>query len=180
VTVSGSNFTNLEGNWGSDAWAAALDHDDRGSSTNASFVLIAGCSEGKGCFGNWWGNAAAFRHCSFVNNSVGAIAHDWAWWRDVLMFCYFVSTNLIGGWFGGGKVLVDSCLFAGAIPAMPESFKLKGVQIGYTSTRISFDTASLLPTCGRIGGLPSQVVKKSPAGTGSVRVVPVDRQDGRL
>jgi hypothetical protein len=101
-----------------------------------------------------------------VSNSVGAIVHVYASVQDVLVFCYFVSTNLKGNWFDRGSVLVDSCLFAGAVPAMSVSFRLTGVQISYTSTRISFDTASQLPTCGGNGGFPSPVVKKSPAGTG--------------
>jgi hypothetical protein len=168
ATVSGSNFTNLEGKWGSDAWAAAIDQDVRGSSMNASLVLIAGCSEGKGCFANSWGGgggAAAFPQCSCWSNTVGAIAQRWTSVQDVLVFCYFVGTNLTGSTFNSGSVLVDRCLFAGAVPTMPERFTQTGAQISYTSTGISFDTASLLPACGGIGGLPSQVVKKSPAGT---------------
>jgi hypothetical protein len=166
ATVSRSNLTDLDGRWGSSAWAAALVQYLYGSTTNASFVVIADCSEGEGCFANWCGDAAAFRHCSFVNNSVGAIMHRLASVQDVLMFCYFVSTNLSSSLFDSGSVLVDSCLFAGAVPTMPVSFTLTGVPIGYTSTRISFDTAWLLPTCGGIRGLPTQVVKKPPAGTG--------------
>jgi hypothetical protein len=86
--------------------------------------------------------------------------------QDVLVFCYFVGTNLTGSTFKSGSVLVDRCLFAGAVPTMPVSFTLTGAQISYTSTGISFDTASLLPTCGGIGGVRSVVVKKSPTGTG--------------
>jgi hypothetical protein len=164
--ASASNFTNLVGRWNSSALAAALFQESSRSSTNASFVLMAGCSEGRGCFVTRGGGASAFRQCSFVGNSVGAISHSSANVQDVLMFCYFINTNLTGNLFIGGSVLVDRCLFAGAVPAMPMSFILTGAQRSYTSTRISFDTASLLPTCGGIGGLSSRMVNKSHSGPG--------------
>jgi hypothetical protein len=141
--------------------AAALSQEGS-SSTGASFLLITGCSLGFGCFHRWLGDAATFLQCSFVSNSIGAIGHNSASAQDVVRFCCFVDTNLKGSLFNSGSVLVDSCLFAGAVPAMPGSFIMTGAQIGYTSTGISFDTASLLPTCGGIAGLR----KESPAGTG--------------
>jgi hypothetical protein len=153
VTAAASNLTSLMGEWNSrSGYAAAIWLDGllEESSTNGSFLLIANCSGGYGCFFKDSWNASSFRRCNFVDNSVDAIAHEpWATSQTIMESCYFANTNLIGWWFLAGSVLVDSCLFAGDVQSTA-SLILTGVQISFTSTGIKFDTASLLPTCGGV------------------------------
>jgi hypothetical protein len=92
--------------------------------------------------------SADFRQCLFVD-SVGASAHL-SPGQTRLESCYFVNTKLRGNPFYAGSVLLDSCLFAGEVQST-ESFIPTGVQFGFTSTEIKFDTASLLPLCDQYG-----------------------------
>jgi hypothetical protein len=50
--------------------------------------------------------------------------------------------------------VVDSCLFAGEVQSTAD-FILTGVQVGFTSTEIWFNTSSLLPNCGGVGVPPT-------------------------
>jgi hypothetical protein len=96
---------------------------------------------------------------------LGAIAQDlWPAAQDIVESCCFVNTSLKGGIpFRVGWVLVSSCVFAGGLPAFDASFIVAGVQRSFTATQISFDTASMLPTCGGVAGI---AVEESPAGSG--------------
>jgi hypothetical protein len=115
--------------------------------TNGSFLLFANCSDGDGLFLKWSGDVAVFVQCSFVSNAIGAIAHFGGGdGRDLMKFCYFANTNLSGYAFREGSVLLDCCLFWGEVQSTG-GFVPTGVQAGFTSTEISFETASLLPTC---------------------------------
>jgi hypothetical protein len=49
----------------------------------------------------------------------------------------------------GGSVLVVSWLFVGALPSpWPAGFTAAGEQVTFSATEVSFDTASMSPTCG--------------------------------
>jgi hypothetical protein len=72
--------------------------------------------------------------------------------------CFFWDTKLSGSEFYQGSVLVDSCLFAGEVESTTR-FNMTGIQVGFTSTEIKLNTASLMRTCGgaaapRKAGLP--------------------------
>jgi hypothetical protein len=153
ATVSISNFTSLRGTWAPYSVACAIWQGLVGSSTSARFLSFASCREGNGCFRETSGEAASFGQCLFIGNSVGAISHGGAVEKeDRLTSCFFRDTDLRGEVFWGGSVLIENCLFADAVQST-ESFVATGVQVGFTSTEISFDTASLLPTCGGLGGV---------------------------
>jgi hypothetical protein len=82
--------------------------------------------------------------------------------------CYFMNTKLRGDRFDSGSVSLDSCLFAGEVQSTA-SFTLMGVQISFTSTEVEFDTASQLPTCAGVAGLPAQTPEETgtPSGNGA-------------
>jgi hypothetical protein len=164
--ASGSNLTSMRG-WGVHPAGVGALHQFGilpGVSTNLSFFLLANCSGGEGCFVKGQGSAI-FRQCLFVDNPAGAVAHvSGATMQTRLESCHFVNTRLRGGRLLDGSVLVDSCLFAGEVQSLA-SFILTGVQISFTSTEIEFDTASQLPTCGGVAGLPAQTPEETPRGT---------------
>jgi hypothetical protein len=153
TTASDSNLTNLGGtasnNEGPGIW------DRRICSTTGSFLLFAGC---RGLYSvivrdGEEDDASNYRQCLFIGNSRGgAISQEAEGHRTVMEACYFVYTKLRGGgpWnYVWGTVLIVNCLFSGAVEVTTH-YPLTGVQITFTSTRISFDTASLLPTCGGV------------------------------
>jgi hypothetical protein len=89
-----------------------------------------------------------------VGNSGGAIAHNThTAGQTRLVACSFADTKLEGGMFLGGSVMVDSCLFAGVVPTMPVRFSSTGTQFNFTTANISFETASMIATCGGIAGI---------------------------
>jgi hypothetical protein len=141
----------------------AIYQDGSGVSINGSFVLFATCSGGYGCFVKYEGSAV-FRQCLFVGNSVGAIAHfSWeATSQTRLESCYFINTKLRGDVLVAGSVVVDRCLFAGEVQSTA-GFMPTGVQIGFTSKGISFDTASLLPLCDKYGNFGTPKRTDTPA-----------------
>jgi hypothetical protein len=151
ANTSSSNLTSLKGEWGGAGLTGAVFQCGSGASTNGNFILFAKCRGGCGCFVKSDGSAV-FRQCFFVGNSVGAIAHysSGGTLQTRLESCYFDNTKLRGDRFDAGSVLVDSCLFAGEVQSA-ESFTMAGVQISFISAEISFDTASLLPLCGKYG-----------------------------
>jgi hypothetical protein len=110
-----------------------------------------------------------------VGNSVGAIAHSWsgATVQTRLESCYFINMKLRGDRFYAGSVVVDSCLFAGEVESTM-SFIPTGVQIGFTSTEISFDTASLLPLCDQYGKF------RTPKGTETPKLTPKGTETPKL
>jgi hypothetical protein len=148
AVASRSNLTGLKGGSG---LTGTMYQEGRGVSMDGSFILFANCSGGWGCFVRYDGSAV-FRQCLFVGNSVGAIAHctSLTTSQTRLESCYFINTKLRGDWFMAGSVLVDRCLFAGEVQSTV-SFISTGVQISFTSTEMSFDTASLLPLCDKYG-----------------------------
>ena len=144
-----------------------MDEDGWGSSTNWR-LLIAHCSGGFGCICENSRRSTRLRQCLFVDNAVGAIAHSSHQAAQHLVeSCWFVNTNLRGTAFWAGSVWMDSCLFASEVQSTAR-FVPTGVQIGFTSTEISFDTASLLPTCGGIG-LPPTPGESGPTTTSEER-----------
>jgi hypothetical protein len=163
--ASRSNFTGLKGEWIS--WpsvAAAICQSGAESSTEGSFLLIANCSEGRGCFYKFSGSAACFRQCLFLDNSVGVIAHSsLTASRDLMKSCCFIKTDLRGNAFRAGSVVVDSCLFGGEVQSTA-SFIPTGVQKSFAWTQISFDTASLLPKCDEYGKLETPEGTRTPQG----------------
>jgi hypothetical protein len=133
---------------------AAIDEDGWGSSM-LLHVLIADCGGGFGCLCENCGRPRHLRQCVFVDNAVGAIAHaSYEAAQDVMESCCFVNTSLRGTAFWAGSVVIDRCLFAGEVQSTA-SIVPTGVQVGFTSTETSFDTASLLPTCGGVGLPPT-------------------------
>jgi hypothetical protein len=167
AVTSRSNLTNLKGEWHGFHGPVTGAIYQVSVSTNGSFLLFANCSGGYGCFVKVAGSAA-FRQCLFVGNSVGAITHDSVWATDPtrLESCYFLNTRLRGESLMAGSVLVDSCLFAGESQSMA-IVTLTGVQISFTSTEISFDTASLLPLCDKYGKFETPKGMETPKGTGT-------------
>jgi hypothetical protein len=169
---SGSNLTSLRGESG---LTGAVYQGGSGGSMDGSMLLLANCSGGCGCFVKE-GGSAVFRDCLFVGNSVGAIAHFMPW--DTLHYtsgamnetrlesCCFINAKLRGDTFMAGSVLVDSCLFAGEVQTAGR-FITTGVQIGFTSTEISFDTASLLPLCDEYGKFHTPKGPETPRRTGT-------------
>jgi hypothetical protein len=61
---------------------------------------------------------------------------------------------------------------------MPTSFIATGGQIGYASTAISFDTASMLPTCGEVAGVPNSTATAASSATASETPGPTGRLSG--
>jgi hypothetical protein len=61
---------------------------------------------------------------------------------------------------------------------MPTSFIATGGQIGYASTAISFDTASMLPTCGGVAGVPNATATAASSATASETSGPKGRLSG--
>jgi hypothetical protein len=165
AVTSRSNLTSLKGDWSKyTPVTPAIYQYGSGVSIIGSFLLFANGSGGYGCFVNEEGSAV-FRQCLFVGNSVGAIAHlEGATNQTRLESCYFVNTKLRRDVFAAGSVLVDSCLFAGEVQSA-EGFKATGVQISFTSTEISFDTASLLPLCDQYGKFHTPRGTETPEGT---------------
>jgi hypothetical protein len=150
VRVRRSNFTNMKGGAGT---GGAVLHENEHSFTAADFVNFADNGGGVGCFcANSSQEERIFSQCNFVNDSAGAIAHL-KLAQTTVSFCYFADTNLSGSEFVGGSVKVESCLFAGEVPTMPEHFSTEGVQISFASRELTFDTGSLLPPCGVLGSL---------------------------
>jgi hypothetical protein len=167
AATTGSNLTSLGGEAGGYALiTGAILQDGSGVSTNGSFLLFARCSGGYGCFVKYDGSAV-FRQCLFVDNSVGAIAHLSGPPQTRRESCYIFNTKLRGDRFDVGSVVVVSCLFAGEIQPMPASFIPTGVQISFTSTEISIDTASLLPLCDEYGKFCTPKGTETPKRTGT-------------
>jgi hypothetical protein len=178
AVVSDCNFTGLVGDGGRNeyvgwpAYASALYQEQSG--TNASRSLFRNCTGGNGCFYAKSGNASTFSCCSFVGCD-NAIAHAAeAPVEDVCEACFFDGTRLRGNRLLAGSVLLDGCLFAGEVPAFDAGFNTTGDQVGFTSTALEIDTASLLPTCGGVvtgfptaTATPSPSPGRTPAATGS-------------
>jgi hypothetical protein len=157
--VSGCNFTDLAGDASryANCGAAALNQGGNNlSSTDAIYLLFVGCGNARGC---WYCdqpptgapiNVATFERCSFVDNSIAAIAIENQAQVRARM-CYFKGTTVVHNWgYGSGWVTVEACLFAADVPLPMGNATLTGVQITSTSTEISFNTASMILTCGGI------------------------------
>jgi hypothetical protein len=151
--VSECNFTKVVSSLAAGPtayWAAALNQGgDYAVSTNATFLLFVGCDLGKGCWHSDEIGPAFFQSCSFVDNPIAALAL-WEYWSQVLVrMCYFKGTDVVQNWNGQDngvvKVTLDDCLFAGEVPTLPTRAALSGVQVSFTTTEMSFNTASLLP-----------------------------------
>jgi hypothetical protein len=163
ATESRSNFTRLKGAWADgEGYAVALHQQGASSSTSASFLLVAECHTGHAVI---WrdGGTAQLTRCSFLDNPfpVGVVGHWAGDAQTIVLACFIKNTNLCaqkavepnGREFFHGSVLVDSCLYAGTVPAVTLSFIPTGVQVSHTSTELEFNTASQLPTCrGPTGG----------------------------
>jgi hypothetical protein len=155
-----SNFTRLNGDWGSFPGVAAALYEEFYGSANASFLLFANCSGGTGCFRAYLEGQATLLHCHFVGNAVGAIAHHVA---DPLLsevapttlvrFCFFKDTKLRGSEFDG-SVTLEGCLFADEVESTA-GFVSIGAQVANIATHLVFGTASLLPTCGGVAIPPT-------------------------
>jgi hypothetical protein len=137
--------------------------------TNASYLLIAKSDGTVGCFYGLDWKGVTLRQCHFVDNSAAALAGELSSGECRVEFCYFQDTDL--GWPSSwsswwGPVVVESCLFADAVPPFDADILVTGVQVSFTSTEVSFDTASLMPICGVVGsGLRSATRNASPTPT---------------
>jgi hypothetical protein len=133
---------------------------DGGSETGGEFLLFVGCEEARGCFNADRTGGATLQKCCFVDNAISAITIRQYRSEVLVKLCYFKGAAAVvefwhvsGSPGGSAYVTVETCLFAGALPAMPTTLvTLAGVQVTATSTRIAFDTASMIPTCGGIAG----------------------------
>jgi hypothetical protein len=67
--------------------------------------------------------------------------------QDLIRRCFINDAPLRGSVFDAGTVLVQDCLFAGEVPAMPASFLARGRQQAYVGTRFAFTASLLLNTC---------------------------------
>jgi hypothetical protein len=138
------------------------------TTTRANFTLFKGCVGGRATFYALGGGGAAFGECVF-ERCEAAVGH-WsaAAGQDILERCFFANTTLMGSEFLEGSVLLLNCLFAGDAPPMPSSFLTAGSQQGNTVTRIEFDTASLIATCGGLDpATPAETPTTSQAATPS-------------
>jgi hypothetical protein len=159
LSVSRSNFTSLNGTWGSSHSAVAI--SQTAGSVRANLTLFEGCLDGDAVFYKT-GGVAAFGECQF-RSCAPAVTH-WSGAsdriQDVLEFCFFADTDLKPYMFQGGSILLLNCLFAGQIPtAYWAAISTTGSQRLYATTQFEFDEGSLLETCRGIAWLPPRLAR---------------------
>jgi hypothetical protein len=147
VTMSNSNFTNLNASWGGQSELSAVFYQTGASArVAAAGLLVTSCDRGLGLLLIYRGGPAGLSQCVFVRNFVGAIARDSVEGQDVLEACFFAATPLRGTRFAAGSVLLQNCLFAGEVLSTA-SFVPTGVAIPFASTEVAFDWAELVDSC---------------------------------